>query len=218
MGTIWDAADAGDVGEVKRLVGQDPGLLDAKNGRGWTPLISASARGRVEAVRWLVDQGAAINEGDNDGCTALLEACREGRLPVVKVLLEKGADPTITMSSGSFPLMIASSLGHLQVVRLLLGHPSANTMINHRTSGGGTTLWWACYNGSGFCVEALLESGADPTIADDDGITPMAIAKQYVDGECNDDGEISAEGRRECVAALEVRFHLPLSLPEHLLF
>jgi ankyrin repeat protein len=32
--------------------------------------------------------------------------------------------------------------------------------------------------GRGGVVRALLESGADPTIADKDGTTPMAIAKQ----------------------------------------
>jgi ankyrin repeat protein len=32
--------------------------------------------------------------------------------------------------------------------------------------------------GRGGVVRALLESGADPTIADNDGTTPMAIAKQ----------------------------------------
>jgi hypothetical protein len=31
MVNIWDAAEAGDLAEVERLVGQDPGLLDAKS-------------------------------------------------------------------------------------------------------------------------------------------------------------------------------------------
>jgi hypothetical protein len=40
--TIWRAARAGDRAEVQRLVGQDPGLLNAKDDLGWTPLMSAS--------------------------------------------------------------------------------------------------------------------------------------------------------------------------------
>jgi hypothetical protein len=51
-------------------------------------------------------------------------------------------------------------------------------------------------------VRELLERGADPTIADNKGITPMAIAKQ--DPPSSPPG-ITAEGRLECVAALEVR-------------
>jgi hypothetical protein len=62
-------------------------------------------------------------------------------------------------------------------------------------------------------VRALLESGADPTIVTNLGITPMAMAKLKPDFE-----QIPAEGRRECVVALEVRLYLPLSLtPQHLL-
>jgi hypothetical protein len=30
--TIWRATEAGDLAEVERLVGHDPGLLDAKDG------------------------------------------------------------------------------------------------------------------------------------------------------------------------------------------
>jgi hypothetical protein len=48
-------------------------------------------------------------------------------------------------------------------------------------------------------VRALLESGADPTIADDNEETPMDAAK---DTFCP--FQISPEGHRECVAALEV--------------
>jgi hypothetical protein len=64
-------------------------------------------------------------------------------------------------------------------------------------------------------AKALLDSGADSTITNIVGDTPMAIAKQDPPGET-----ISAEGRRECVAALEVRLlssALP-SPPQHMLF
>jgi hypothetical protein len=37
---IWLAAKEGDLAEVERLVRQDPGLLDAKDGDyRWTPLM-----------------------------------------------------------------------------------------------------------------------------------------------------------------------------------
>jgi hypothetical protein len=62
MVNIWHAARAGDVGEVERLVGQDPGLLNARDGIGFTPLMLASRRGHVGVVRFLLDKGAAVNE------------------------------------------------------------------------------------------------------------------------------------------------------------
>jgi ankyrin repeat protein len=211
MDDIWHAAMDGDVGEVERLIGQDPGLLDAGDEDGWTPLMFASAKGHVGVVRWLGDEGAAINERDlQEGGTGLFLACCQGHAPVVRLLLERGADPTIADTGNSTPLMIASGQGHLEVVRVLLGRPSGKATVNHRNVSGRTALWWACCQGRGGVVRALLESAADPTVAEIDGTTPTAVAKEVTEqgADTPEDRKISAEGRRECVAALEVRSQL----------
>jgi uncharacterized protein len=180
MGDIWRAAREGDVGEVERLVGQDPGLLNAKNVGGRTPLIAASAEGHVGVVRWLVDKGAATNERAQEGWTALYIACRDRHPAVMSLLLEKGADPAIADHWGTTPLMTASSRGRLEVVRFLLGHPGAKATLNQRDYCDRTALWLACFYGRGGVVRALLECGADPTIAERSGTTPVAIAKQRI--------------------------------------
>jgi hypothetical protein len=207
MNEIWDAAAEGDVGEVERWLGQDPDLLDATIGDGFTPLMCASLKGHVEVVRCLLDHGAAINLRDDDSqCTALYIACFEGRLPVVRLLVERGADPTLARADGWTPLIIASIQGHLEVVRSLLGHPRAKETINHREEDGRTALWSACFYGRGGVVSALLESGADPTVSVQGVVTPMTVAKH--EGELPEG--VTAEGRRECVAALEVSLCRPL--------
>jgi hypothetical protein len=204
MTDIWEAARDGDVGEVEWLVGHDAGLLDARDGLGRTPLMLASEEGHVGVVRWLLDNGAAMNETYFLGWTALFLACTSNRPPIVRLLVGRGADPAIATAAGRTPLLEASIGGHLEVVRLLLGHPSARATINHRNDDGETALWKACELGRGGVARALLENGADPTIADDNGTTAMAIAKQEPN-----DSDISAEGRRECVVALEVRSWVP---------
>jgi ankyrin repeat protein len=107
--------------------------------------------------------------------------------------------------------MAASARNRLEVVRVLLGYPNAKVTIDYRRPATGwTALFLACKSGHGGIVMALLEEGADPTIAADYGTTPMAIAQQEPH---DDDDQVSAEDRRECVAALEVRSPSPLSLP-----
>jgi ankyrin repeat protein len=200
MNGMWVAACDGDLAEVERLVGGDPGLLEASNGVGCTPLLLASACGHVGVVRWLLDKGAAIDQPTAHGQTALWYSCLGGRTPTVRLLLERGADPAIASHGGWTPLINASDRGHLGVVRVLLGRTSAKATINHRDDEGHTALWHACYWGRGEVARALLESGANPTIAKNDGTTPTVIAKRDPDHGC-----VSVEGRRECVAALEVR-------------
>jgi ankyrin repeat protein len=151
------------------------------------------------------------------GYTALRWACGMGRAPVVSLLVERGADPTLTDGAGSTPLMIVSRNGYLEIVCLLLAHPSVKRSIDRRDHDGETALWGACYGGHGGILRALLESGADPTIAANDGTTPTAIGQAVPDDDDDDDGT-STEGRRECVAELEVGLDVFFPSPHHILF
>jgi ankyrin repeat protein len=202
---MWKAAREGDVDAVERLLAQAPELLDAKV-LGLTPLIWAAVGGHLGLVRWLVDHGAGIHETCGGDATALYYACGRGRSSLVRLLLDEGADPTVAAERTSTPLMIASLGGHLETVRVLLGHLEVKTTINRCCDDGKTALWLACSRCHGGVVKALLESGANPTIADSRGITPIAIANQ----ECDLDAAL-AEGCRECVAALEVISTSPAS-------
>jgi hypothetical protein len=96
----------------------------------------------VDVVRWLLDKG--------------------GRPLMVRLLVQRGADPTIVSKAGSTSLTFASSRGHLEIMRLLLGHPSAETTINHRDRHGQTALWWACYNGRGWVGEGAAREWGRP--------------------------------------------------------
>jgi ankyrin repeat protein len=78
--------------------GADP---DADVYRG-TALVWAAAKGRVRAVRRLLELGAGVNvlstfggPGHGLGTTALHHAAEGGHLDVIEVLLAAGADPTI---------------------------------------------------------------------------------------------------------------------------
>jgi hypothetical protein len=111
---IWAAAKAGDLAEVQQLVGQDPGLLNAGDGDDWTPLMHASPMGHMGVVRWLLDEGAAINERSSLGFTALWLTSTLGTPAVVRLLLERGADPTFADLRDQTPLMVTSRAGKVR--------------------------------------------------------------------------------------------------------
>jgi uncharacterized protein len=141
MINIWNAAAWGNLATVKRLVGRDPGLLNAKGCLRRTPLICAAEEGRVGVVRWLLDQGVGLDEGGTPGRTALFEASRAGRTTVVQMLLERGAGPTLAPYHLTYtPLMIATYFDRAETVRCLLDYPSVTATVNRRNHNGETAL------------------------------------------------------------------------------
>lgn len=83
-----EAASNGDVDELKRLVGFGIDLNNADyDGR--TPLHLAAAEGRLEAVRFLINKGVAIQPRDRWENTPLNDARRHGQGPVVELLEQR---------------------------------------------------------------------------------------------------------------------------------
>ncbi|KAF5826428.1 ankyrin repeat-containing domain protein, partial [Dunaliella salina] len=57
-----------------------------------TPLVAATKEGHLDAVRLLLDKGAAIDEAEEDGWTPLCWASSRGHLEIAKLLVDRGAD------------------------------------------------------------------------------------------------------------------------------
>ena len=56
-----------------------------------SPLYHACRNGDTERVRQLLDEGAPVDEKDENGRTALMQASLGGHTEVVQLLLGKGA-------------------------------------------------------------------------------------------------------------------------------
>src|SRR5213592_3871658 len=61
-------------------------------GNGCAPLFLAAGEGRLDAVRYLLDEGADVNARQRHGNTALTEATYFGHISIMKELLVRGAD------------------------------------------------------------------------------------------------------------------------------
>jgi ankyrin repeat protein len=153
---------------------------------GATVLMLAAANGYPKVIERLIVQKDDLNTKDNDGATALLHAARSGRAATVQALLKAGANVDAKDSHGRTALMYAAANGHPQVVDLLLAKHAA---VNAKDREGATALLLAArYCGSAAVVGSLLHGGADASVKDSRGATPLSQA--------------AARGYEEAAAAL----------------
>jgi ankyrin repeat protein len=151
--------------------GTDPNI----HGEHVPALHVAAANDSVEAAKILIGHGAKINVRDavnND--TALIYGIRDGKFRVAEYLLHAGADHSLTDKRGFAPLHIAVARDDIKLVQCLLDHGAA---IDVRTQGDGrTSLMIAAAAGFDEMVEILLFRGADPSILDSAGKSPLERA------------------------------------------
>ncbi|XP_030844117.1 ankyrin-3-like [Strongylocentrotus purpuratus] len=153
-------------------------LLRSQGGRtaGSTSLQYAIQGGNLAAVRYLITQGAEVNESNNAGWTALHVAAQMGRLYIVDYLLEQGAEVTKGDFDDISPLHVAAFVGHCDVTEHLLRRGAE---VNGATKEkGSTALHVGVQNGHRDITKGLLNHGADVDATDHDGWTPLHIAVQ----------------------------------------
>jgi ankyrin repeat protein len=85
------------------------------------PLFLAASEGRLDVVRYLLDEGADVNARENFGNTALAEATYYGHIAVIKELLARGADIN-AIGEGGTALDIAVNRNNSAVADLLRHH------------------------------------------------------------------------------------------------
>ena len=107
----------------------------------------------------------SVNQKNIKGWTALKLAARKGLERCVEILLNHGADPNIPDNESYLPLH--NAVGNQDVVKLLI-NPTIN--INSKTQEEETPLYLAVDHGSVDCAFILLEHGADPNIANKEGM------------------------------------------------
>ena len=173
------AAAKGDVGEIEKLV-KAGAAIDARDGRARTPLHVAAFMRKTDAARALMRLGADANALEAQTYDIVTIAAVADDMPMLKVALEGGCKAgNITSPYYGTALIAAAHLGHDEVVRTLI---AAKAPLDHVNNLGWTALMEAVVLGDGGAdyrrvVRLLVEAGADTSIADRDGVTPLAHAR-----------------------------------------
>ena len=153
--------------------------LETRDDNRRTPLLLAAIHDHVDVARLLVPLGANPDAQDYRDDSAWLVTGVTGSRPMLETLLPAHPDLTLRNRYGGTSLIPASERGHVQYVRRVV---RTDLDVNHVNDLGWTALLEAVILGDGSrpyqkIVRILLRAGADPSIADNDGVTPLQHAR-----------------------------------------
>jgi uncharacterized protein len=177
---LHKAAAAGDLAALQSVIASGADL-NARDAAGRTPLHVAAFQKQRAAMRALAKAGADVNSLEGQAYDMVTIASVADDIETLKAALEIGNKAAnITSPYAGTALIAAAHLGHDEAVRILI---EAGAPLNHVNNLGWTALIEAVILGDGGArhqktVAHLIKAGADRSIADKNGVTPLEHARQ----------------------------------------
>lgn len=155
--------------------------VDATDTHGRTAVLIAAKAGRLDVVRTLVAAGADIDHQDEINLNPFLWGCISNNPELVTMMVEAGADLTRHTRFDGVGIHPAAEKGHVEIVRYLAEQTDIN--VNYTNLCGWTPLLEAVLLRDGGpaqqeIVRLLLAAGADPTMVDQWGVSPLRHAEE----------------------------------------
>ena len=175
------AAVARDDADAAALALRAGARREARDARGRTPLLLAVTDDRLDVARLLVWLGADPDAVDDQQDTPWLVTGVTGSVPMARLLWSVRPDLTMRNRFGGISVIPASERGHVDYVRWVVR--ATDIDVDHVNDLGWTALLEAVILGRGTgpwqdIVRILLDAGADPSIADGDGVTALEHARE----------------------------------------
>ena len=164
----------GKVPIVARLLAANSGSIDRPDHDNFTPLIHGIVHHRLECAEALLAHGARINPLQETDHVPLNLACQYGSLSIARRLLEQGA-AIVPDAEGLYPQHLVARKGGSPEILLVLCRHGADLDQRDKVDQW-TPLFHAASEGYVPCVRALLENGADGSLLDEKGLSPMYYA------------------------------------------
>ena len=165
--TAADGGDLAGVCEHLRRGAEVDGLGSSRRWSGWSALMVAAGKGRLEVMRLLLANGAQLDGRGVDGWTALHRAAGwGGQVEAARLLLDRGAsvDAQADRQGAGYrrPLYEAAHWGRADVAELLLAHGAdANAVDAWDITPLHGTASDVAQSGSAAIVSLLLSHGAN---------------------------------------------------------
>jgi ankyrin repeat protein len=176
------AAQQGDADSARVLIKAGAKANEAQPKTALTPLLIASAEGQAKTVDVLLDSGANPNAVDANGYAALHRVVRdsdygmdlerkEAILTIVKSLLKHGANPNLRIEQDKQKAADEVKRG----ANAFYGKRAALT-VTEIILQGATPLLLAAEVNDLDVIKTLVDAGADPKIATEQGTTALMMA------------------------------------------
>lgn len=176
---LFRAAHEGDVAGIERLVAEGADV-DARDSRGRTPAHVAAFASKDEALRALATAGADMNALEHRAYDVVTIAAVADDPELMSLAIDLGNEPVLVTSPYLGTALIAAAhLGHSEVVRRLI---EAGAPLDYINNLHWTAVMESVVLGDGgsdhlSVLDALLKAGADGTLSDRNGVTPLEHAR-----------------------------------------
>ncbi len=161
---LFEAIKGGNADEAARLVRENPALLKARDANGASPILVAVYHQKHDVAKALADAAGTLD---------MFEAAALGRVDRIKQLLRDHPSLASAYAPDGFPAVgLAAFFGHLDAVTTLLA-AGANVHAAARNSFKVQAIHAAVASKNLDIVRAVLEAGADPNAAQQQGFRPI---------------------------------------------
>ena len=179
--SLFEAAKAGDLAEVKRLIAEGADV-NVKDEDGETALYKATGYNHKDIAKLLIEEGADVNVKDEDGRTALFTAAVWDQRDIAKLLIDAGANVNATENRESGAPLHYAVLhnNNKEVVSLLI---SKGADVNLTDKYKQTPLHFVVDSPLEKLpvldldiIKLLVDNGAKFDVKDSDGYTALRYA------------------------------------------